>query len=180
MALVKENDLKPEQITEVVIGVDTGGMHYCEPVSVRHFPRNAVDLQFSIPYNVANAIINRKVSFEHYTEEALGRKDVLEFLATKVKSWLDPEVCFDDVGKACTAARIQVKTRDGKLYVKRVDHPKGDPTNPMTLDEIIEKFWDCAELLARPIVRENLKAVVDLMAHLEKVENVASVVRLLT
>lgn len=180
MALVKENNLKPEEIAEVTIGVDAGGMHYCEPVSVRHYPRNAVDLQFSIPYNVANVMINRKVSFEHFDEAALKRKDVLEFLATKIKSWVDPEVSFDEVTKACTAARIQVKTRDGKLYVKRVDHPKGDPTNPMTMDELIEKFWDCAGLLAKPIARENLKAVLDLITHLEKVEDVTSIVRLLT
>ena len=139
MALVRENDIRPDQIEEVIIGVDAGGFHYCEPVSVRHYPRNAVDLQFSIPYNVANVIINRKVSFEHFTEDALKRKDVLEFLSTKVRSWIDPEVSFDEIGKACTAARIQIKSRDGKLYVKRVDHPKGDPTNPMGMEEIIEK-----------------------------------------
>jgi 2-methylcitrate dehydratase PrpD len=180
LALVKENDLKPENIAEVIIGVDAGGMHYCEPVSVRHYPRNAVDLQFSIPYNVANAIINRAVKFEHFEEKALQRKDVLEFLATKIKSWADPEVNFDDINKACTAARIQVRTKDGKVYVKRVDHPKGDPTNPMTFDDIVTKFWDCAELSAKPIDRENLKEVVDLIVRLEKVENVTSVIKLLT
>jgi 2-methylcitrate dehydratase PrpD len=180
LALVKENDLKPEDIAEVIIGVDEGGMHYCEPVDVRHHPRNAVDLQFSIPYNVANAIFNRKVSFEHFDEQALKRKDILEFLATKIKSWVDPEVSFDDVNKACTAARIQVKTKDGKLYVKRVDHPKGDPTNPMTFNEITEKFWDCSALLAKPVARENLEKVIDLIAHLEKIEDATSVVRLLT
>ena len=180
MALVKENDIKPEQIEEVIIGIDAGALHYCEPVSVRHHPRNVVDLQFSIPYNVANAIINRKVSFEHFTENALKRHDVLKFLAAKVRSWVDPEVNFDDVNKACTAARIQIRTRDGKLYVKRVDNPRGDHTNPMSMEEITEKFWECAELLARPIGRQNLKKVIQVIANLEKVADVTSIVKLLT
>lgn len=180
MALVKENDIEPEQIEEVIIGVDAGALHYCEPVSVRHYPRNAVDLQFSIPYNVANVIINRRVSFEHYDEKALERRDVLEFLATKVRSWVDPEVSFDDVSKACTAARIQIKTKDGKLYVKRVDHPKGDPTNPLSMEEVTEKFWDCAELLARLIEKGKLEKVLELVTNLEKVADVTSVVSLLT
>jgi len=180
LALVKENDIKPEQIEEVIIGIDAGALHYCEPVNVRHHPRNVVDLQFSIPYNVANVIINRKVSFEHFTENALERHDVLKFLATKVRSWVDPEVNFDDVNKACTAARIQIRTRDGKLYVKRVDNPKGDHTNPMSMEEITEKFWECAELLARPIDRQNLKKVLELTTNLEKAADVTSIVKLLT
>lgn len=180
MALVRENNIKPEQIEEVIIGVDAGAMHYCEPVNVRYHPRNTVDLQFSIPYNVANAIINRRVGFEHFTEEALKRRDVLEFLSTRVRSWVDPEVNFDDVNKACTAARVQIKTREGKLYIKRVDKPKGDHTNPLTMQELIEKFWNCAELLAKPIAKEKLEKVLELVINLEKVADVTLIVRLLT
>lgn len=179
MALVKDNNIKPEQIQEVIIGVDAGAIHYCQPISVRHHPRNIVDLQFSIPYNVANAIINRKVNFAHFTEKALKRQDVLEFLATKIRSWVDPEVTFDDINKVCTAARIQIKTKDGNLYVKRVDHPKGHHINPMSEEDIIEKFWDCAELVARPIARQKLKKVVELVTNLEKVSDITSVVKLL-
>jgi 2-methylcitrate dehydratase PrpD len=180
LALVRENDIKPEQIEEVIIGVDVGAMHYCEPISVRHYPRNVIDLQFSIPYNVANAIINGKVGFEHFTEKALKDRDVLELLSTRVRSWVDPEVNFDEVNKACTAARIQIKTKDGKLYVKRVDKPKGDYTNPLTIQKIIDKFWDCAELLAKPIPRQNLKKLLELITDLEKLGDVTSIVRLLT
>lgn len=180
MALVKENDITPDQIEEVVVGVDEGALHYCEPVSVRHYPRNEVDLQFSIPYNVVNAIFNRKVSFEDFTEDALKRRDVLDFLATKVRSWVDPEVSFDDINKACTAARIQIKTKDGKLHIKQVNNPKGDHLNPMSMDELTEKFWDCSRLLARPIPRENLEGVLELVTNLEKVNNVTEITRLLT
>ena len=180
MALLRENDIRPEQIEEVVIGVDAGAIHYCEPVSVRHYPRNAVDLQFSIPYNVANILINRKVSFEHFDENALQRKDVLDFLATKVRSWVDPEVNFNDINKACTAARIQIRTNDGTLYIKRVDNPKGDHIDPLSKEEIVEKYWDCTKLLARPIEKEKLERVLELVIGLEKVANVTSIIRLLT
>jgi 2-methylcitrate dehydratase PrpD len=179
LALMKENDIEPDQIEEVILGIDEGALQYVEPVSVKHYPKTTVDLQFSIPYNVANAIVNRKVTFEHYTEKALERKDVLDFLATKVRSWVDPELNFDDVHKGCTAARIQIKTKDGKIYVKRVDKSKGHFTNPMSMDEIIEKFWDCAELSARQIPKKNLNRLIDLITDLENVRDVTSLVSLL-
>jgi len=176
---VTEHDIKPEQIEEVVVGVDAGAMHYCEPVSVRHFPRNHIDLQFSIPYNVVNTIFNRKVKFDHFTEEALKRKDIMEFLATKVRSWIDPEVSFDDVNKACTAARIQIKTKDGNRYVEQVNFPKGNPDKPMTREEIIEKFFDCSELLAIPIDKGDLEQVVERVLKLEQLHDVTRIIELL-
>lgn len=179
MALVTKHDIKPEQIEEVVVGVDDGALHYCEPVSVRHYPRNHIDLQFSIPYNVVNVIFNRSAKFEHFTERALKRKDIMDFLATRVRSWVDPQVCFDDVGKACTAARIQVKTKDGNTYAERVDYPKGSPDKPMTKDELVEKFFDCSELLAKPIDRVNLEQVVDLVLGLEKIDDATRIIKLL-
>lgn len=179
MALVTEHDIKPEQIEAVVIGVDAGAMHYCEPVNVRHFPRNHIDLQFSIPYNVVNVIFNRKVKFEHFTEKALERQDIMAFLATKVHSWVDPEVSFDDINKACTAARIQIKTKDGNEYIEQVNYPKGNPDKPMTKDEIIEKLFDCAELLSHPIDRADLEQVIDWVLGLEKVDDVTRIVKLL-
>ena len=180
MALVTENDIRPDQIEEVIIGVDAGAMHYCEPVSVRHHPRNHIDLQFSIPYNVVNAIFNRSVKFDHFTEEALAHKDIMDFLAQRVRSWVDPEVSFDDINKACTAARIQIKTKDGSLHVKQVNYPKGNPDNPLTRDEIVEKFFDCAELLSKPITKGDLRHVVDAVLNLEKVKDVAQIVKWLT
>ena len=179
MALVTEHNLKPEQIEEVVVGVDAGAMHYCEPVSVRHFPRNHIDLQFSIPYNVVNIIFNRKVKFEHFSEKALERKDIMEFLASRVRSWVDPEVSFDDVNKACTAARIQMKMKDGHTYAKQVNYPKGNPDKPMTKNELIEKFFDCSELLAEPIGRADLEQVIELVLNLEKINDITQIISLL-
>lgn len=179
MALVTEHDIKPDQIEEVVVGVDAGAMHYCEPVEVRHYPRNHIDLQFSIPYNVVNTIFHRNVKFEHFSEGALERKDIMEFLATRVRSWVDPEVTFDDINKACSAARIQIKTKDGNTYVKQVNYPKGNPDNPLTQEEIIQKFFGCSELLAKPIDRGDLEQVVDKVLNLEKLKDVTQIIKLL-
>ena len=174
-----KHDIKPEQIEEVVIGVDAGAMHYCEPTSIRHYPRNHIDLQFSIPYNVVNVIFNRSAKFDHFTDDALKREDIMGFLATRVRSWVDPEVSFDDVGKACTAARIQIKIKDGNTYVEQVNYPKGNPDKPMTQDELVEKFFDCSELLAKPIDRADLEQVVDRVLGLEKVADVSRIIKLL-
>ena len=37
-----------------------------------------------------------------------------------------------------------VTTKDGREYSKRVDHAKGDPGNPLTAQEVLGKYADCA------------------------------------
>jgi 2-methylcitrate dehydratase PrpD len=49
----------------------------------------------------------------------------------------------------------------------RADFAKGSPANPMTFDEVIEKFMGCAESAKWPMSKA--KQIVDLVRHLEDV-----------
>jgi len=40
---------------------------------------------------------------------------------------------------------VQIKDKKGNIYSSRVDYPKGDPENPMTDEELIDKFIDVTE-----------------------------------
>jgi len=39
-----------------------------------------------------------------------------------------------------TLAHVEVVCKDGKKYEEAVEHPKGEPENPMSMKEIKEKF----------------------------------------
>jgi 2-methylcitrate dehydratase PrpD len=43
---------------------------------------------------------------------------------------------------------VQVLTRDGARFSRRVDHPKGSGQCPLTLDELEQKFFECARMYA--------------------------------
>ncbi len=63
--LVKENDIKAQDVEEVDVGV--GSVVYwfvCEPKEIRFNPRNVVDCQFSLPYQVAAAIVKGNFGIE--------------------------------------------------------------------------------------------------------------------
>jgi len=54
-----------------------------------------------------------------------------------------------------------------------------NPDKPMTKDELVEKFFDCSELLAKPIDKSDLEQVVDLVVGLEKVDDATRIIKLL-
>lgn len=59
-----------------------------------------------------------------------------------------------------------IKTTDGRSYGARVDIPRGDPALPLTDDELLAKYRDCAR---SQLHTYDIERSVDLVPGLEKV-----------
>lgn len=112
----------------------------CTPLDVRQAPQTVVNAQFSIPYNVACALLNGKVGLADFVPEALDRPDVLA-LTARVMPHVDAD--FDAKwGRNVCPTRVEAVI-DGKLFTAQVDLPKGGPANPMTSADLHAKLEDC-------------------------------------
>jgi len=65
-------------------------------------------------------------------------------------------------------ASATLVTKNGKEYSARIDYPKGDPKNPLTWDELIEKFRSLVSPVF-PITERN--HIIDKIRSLEQVED---------
>jgi 2-methylcitrate dehydratase PrpD len=128
---------------------------------------------FSIPYVLGNYLVKGRVLFEDFLEENIGDKRVLE-MAAKVIPQIDP--VLDGLGTAASPTIVEVVLSDGKKYSARLDYIKGHPQNPMDFAECAAKFKQCAASSARTISDEKLEEVIDLVNHLEEVEDVRTIV----
>jgi 2-methylcitrate dehydratase len=70
-----------------------------------------------------------------------------------------------------------VKLKDGREYSHRVDTPKGDPKNPMTDEEILTKFKDCASLAPVPLEVERL---LELIHKIESLDDITELMNIMT
>jgi 2-methylcitrate dehydratase PrpD len=74
-------------------------------------------------------------------------------------------------------AEVIVTTHDGQRLSRRVNQMVGrGGDNPMTSDELWEKFADCAE---RSIPRENVAPLFDRLESLEETADIGAITRLL-
>jgi len=73
-------------------------------------------------------------------------------------------------------ARVAVKMKDGTIYRGSLEAPKGDPANPMSFDEIEEKFRNNARLA---IPKENMELVIELIKNFESLSGIEEIVALL-
>jgi hypothetical protein len=68
--------------------------------------------------------------------------------------------------------------KDGKVLQGRADFGKGSPANPMSYDEVAEKFYGCADYAKWPTPK--CKQIVEYVRGLEQATDLRELVRLCT
>lgn len=98
--------------------------------------------KLSIPFSVALAYIRCNAGLNDYTIDTVNDNEIL-VLTKKV------DVCenekFTNDAKSKRIAEVTLFTKDGQAYKQRIDYAKGDFENPMSRDEVIEKFISLIE-----------------------------------
>ena len=93
--------------------------------------------KMSIPYSVAVTICRGKAGMPEYEIDCVTNKEILD-LTRKIMVETDDEMSANFPEKQ--TAIVEVTTTAGKVYSEQVDYPKGEPENPMSIDEVKEKF----------------------------------------
>lgn len=99
-------------------------------------PRTAVDAQFSIPFCVALACVGGREALLPLDVAALRCAAVVE-LASRIKPIFDQEM--EDMFPVFAPAIVNVLCQ-GVVYTKRIDAAFGEPSKPMSRQDIVEKF----------------------------------------
>jgi 2-methylcitrate dehydratase PrpD len=72
-------------------------------------------------------------------------------------------------------ALMKVRLMNGTTYVCRVEHKKGSPGNPSSIEEIVRKFEECARLR---YTEEQGQRILEGAMNLEKAKNVRELIAL--
>jgi len=169
MNLVKEHDIKPEDIVAVRIQAGTRSIqHTGDPA--KRYPKNKETADHSAYYVTAIAILERALGPAQYSEQKFSDPTVRE-LSDKIS--LEINTDLDKFGRA---GITEISTRQGKKYSCRIEYPKGHPRNPMSDEELREKFHAVTEGSLGGMQRQR---IVDAVADLEKINDISRFMRLL-
>ena len=171
LALVKDNDLKPDDVVKVHIRTTARGADILSDPS-KYDPHTKETADHSLPYVIAAAIAERQVTPLQFTMEKIMDPAIRAQL-NKIVVVADPEI--ENVFPALQRVIVTITTTDGRELSKQLDYPKGDPRNPLTDKEVEEKF----EALAGPVMTAaaRRKAISAIWA-LEKQASVTELMRL--
>jgi 2-methylcitrate dehydratase PrpD len=174
LELAKRYDINPDDIDDILVKANNWMIYaLCEPPERKYNPVTVVDAQFSLPYAVAVTLVKKRASVPEFTDAAIKDPEVLK-VASKVRWELEPE--FEKLYPKVYPAQVILTTKDGKQYTVRVDHPKGDPENPVTDDELIDKF---SLLSSATISKDKMNKIIDTALRLDKLTDINELASLL-
>jgi 2-methylcitrate dehydratase len=171
--LVEENDIKPEEIKEVIV---TTIARACDILfdPQKYKPESRETADHSLPYCLAVAIVDRQVTVGSFTDEKL-KDPRIRSVMNKIKGEASDE--FEKLFPAKQPSKVVIRTNDGKGYSQYLEYPKGDPREPMTDEDIAVKF---NALSSRVLNSERQKEIRDAIFNLEKLNSVKDFMEMLT
>src|SRR3989449_9004160 len=170
--LVKQHDLKPEQVQKVQIRSLARAADILSDPS-KYDPRSKETADHSLPYVIAAAIVDRQVTPVQFEMKKIMDPAIRAQLK-KVEVVADPEI--EKVFPALQRVIVNITMTDGRTFTKQLDYPKGDPRNPLTDAEVEEKFAALAEGVLSAGAQKKL---IDTIWSLEKVGSVSKLMALM-
>jgi 2-methylcitrate dehydratase len=122
---------------------------------------------------IAAALVDRQVTPAQFEMAKIMDPKNREQLK-KVEVVADPEI--EKVFPALQRVVVTIRTTDGKEFTEQLDYPKGDPRNPLTDQEIEEKFAALADGVLSVKAQVKLK---DAIWNLDKVDSITKLMALM-
>ena len=162
LELARKHDLSANEIESVE--VDFPRFNYVN----RPAPSTGLDGKFSVQYTTAVALLDRRITIDTFTNERRFAPDV-EALLPRVRLNLRDDIPLDFTD---TYAIVKATTRDGRNLEQRCDKPRGLWGVPLTREERLAKFRDCAE---KALPEGGVQELIDLVEHLDQLQDVSRI-----
>ena len=170
--LVKKNDLHPDQVTQVGIrSLARAADILSDPT--KYDPHTKETADHSLPYVIAAALVDRQVTPAQF-EMAKIMDPTIRAQLKKVEVVADSEI--EKVFPALQRVVVTITTTDGRSLTEQLDYPKGDPRNPLTDQEIEEKFAALADGVLSSQAQKKLKEAI---WDLENIDSVSKLMALM-
>ncbi|RZL87686.1 MAG: MmgE/PrpD family protein [Variovorax sp.] len=138
----------------------------CEPQDKKWHPQTVPECQFSLPYVVAIAALDKRVFLQSYSSEARARQDVRELMGRITAA--------EDASLPDWGARVSTTLRDGRRFTQEYVYVKGHPKNPFGEQDFIDKFKMCVPYSVYPLSEPVVNALIHDILNLEHVDDVVS------
>jgi 2-methylcitrate dehydratase PrpD len=161
-SLVAQHGFTAEEVETIECGVRPHSLN----ILMYHTPATGLQAKFSAEYWPAITLLRGRLGLREITDEVVSRPDV-QALIRKVKVYPDPSIMV-----ATARVNIKVTLKNGRTFSEAYYPAKGATDNPLTRDELVDKFNECAEWGGVPAAKA--ARAVELVSQLERASGVAA------
>jgi 2-methylcitrate dehydratase PrpD len=138
LALRREHDIALDQVQSVLVRMPRGGTR---PLN-HPYPRSGLNGKFSAPYAVVASILDGRINLASFLDAAVLRPEVQSRLhdVTVVEEGVASNE-GSDLGSAPVS--VDIILHDGRVLSKTVTLSPGSQDDPITVEQLQEKWTDC-------------------------------------
>ena len=179
LRLVKDNNIKAAEVEKV----DIGGNRSNVATLFRHRPTTGLEAKFSMEFAVSIILVKSKAGLSQFTDAVVQRPDVQDMIH-RSNFRMDPEFNkAEGSGENLQTVLVEpgaisITMKDGKVIKGLTSPSKGSPQNPMSYDEVADKFRGNAEFAKWP--RQKTEYVINLVKTLENLSDMSQLTAALT
>jgi len=172
--LVREHGISASEVEKAIVTTNSSSAG-----RVSYEIKSHVNAIFSHAYQVAAVLRYGRVDLPIAWEEKIS-DPLFKTLLPRIEVRADPE--YDrlyqqrSLDQPPWPAEVEVLMQDGRRYRSKVLSPKGDPGNPMTPEEVKQKFVKFTE---STLSKARATEVIELLDHLETASTVDKLIELL-
>jgi 2-methylcitrate dehydratase PrpD len=137
LRLLRANDIRAKDVVRVRVGTN----HNMPNALIHHRPVNELQAKFSMEFCMAILLIEGRAGLGEFTDEVVLRPDV-KAMIEKIDFVVDADAEAAGYHKMTTLITIELS--DGRTISGRADFGKGSPADPMSYDEVANKFRENA------------------------------------
>jgi 2-methylcitrate dehydratase PrpD len=147
LQLRAQHSFEADDVSSVRVGVLSAGWGLvAEGPEKKRRPTTVQEAQFSMPFGAALAIVLGRASPADHSDSSLRDPDIQRVMDV-VECYRDPSL--DARFPAAWPTSVEIVLSDGTELHSRLDHPRGDPENPLSYDDVAEKLVALAPNHAR-------------------------------
>ena len=174
--LVTRNDLDDAQVEEIHLECTP----QCLAIAPYKEPTDEYKAKFCLRYTMAVAFVDRKVGLEQYSPARI-RDEKVQRLMQRVTVTVPEDLQrhkgqWGENGVNWGEARVSIRLKDGSILRQACSQAKGWPERPCSLQDLREKFEDCA---ATVLDRAQIRDAIAMIEKLEELPSVRELVRVL-
>ncbi|KAA0690906.1 MmgE/PrpD family protein [Neorhizobium sp. P12A] len=157
--LIREYGIKAADVKHVRVGTNSNMPN----ALIHHRPQDELQAKFSMEFCMAILLLDGRAGLGEFTDATTQRPDV-KAMIEKVDFVVDEKA--EKAGYHKMTTIIDITLNDGRVIHGEADFGKGSPANPMSYDEVAEKFRENAGHAG--LKRDAAEEVITLVHELER------------
>jgi 2-methylcitrate dehydratase PrpD len=137
-----------------------------DQILIHRNPQTGLEAKFSLEACIALALVDGKVGRKSFTDEMVSSNAVKEMTA-RVERKIVPGA--QKGPEAFGPATVKVYLKSGRKLEARVEKARGNPENPMSQQEVEDKYLDCCSGI---LTERSIDRSLSLLADLDNLETI--------